>query len=72
MLQTRHAFDGGVTPSSKSADVGNVNLRLVHPLTGPVYVQGAESGDLLEVDILNIEACPMGVHYDNPRVRFSP
>ena len=48
VLQPRHALDGEVTPSSKSADMGNVNLSLIHPLTGPVYVQGAEPGDLLE------------------------
>ena len=60
VLQTRHALDGEVTPSSKPADVGNVNLRLVHPLTGPVYVQGAEPGDLLEVNILNIEPAQWG------------
>ena len=60
VLQTRNAFDGQVTPSSKAADVGNVNLRLVHPLTGPVYVQGAEPGDLLQVNILNIEPAQVG------------
>ena len=60
VLQTRNAFDGEVTPSSKAADVGNVNLRLVHPLTGPVYVQGAEPGDLLQVNILNIEPAQVG------------
>ena len=60
VMQTRNAFDGEVTPSSSAADVGNVNLRLVHPLTGPVYVQGAEPGDLLEVNILNIEPAQFG------------
>ena len=33
---------------------------LVHPLTGPVYVGGAEPGDLLEVNILNIEPAQWG------------
>ncbi len=60
VMQTRNAFDGEVTPSSTAADVGNVNLRLVHPLTGPVYVQGAEPGDLLQVDIQNIEPARVG------------
>ena len=36
VLQTRHALDGEVTPSSSNEDVGQVNLNLVHPLTGPV------------------------------------
>ena len=60
VLQTRHALDGEVTPSSQSADLGNVNLNLVHPLTGPVYVQGAEPGDMLEVNMLNIEPAQWG------------
>ena len=60
VLQTRHALDGEITPNSKSADAGNVNLRLVHPITGPVYVQGAEPGDLLQVDILKVEPAKWG------------
>ena len=60
VLQTRHALDGEVTPTSRAQDVGNVNLNLVHPLTGPVYVQGAEPGDLLEVNILQIEPASWG------------
>ena len=60
VMQTRNAFDGGITPNSKPADLLNVNLNLVHPLTGPVYVKGAEPGDLLEVNILNIEPTRWG------------
>ena len=36
------------------------DLGLVHPLTGPVYVNGAEPGDLLEVNILSIEPASWG------------
>jgi formamidase len=60
VLQTRHALDGEVTPATRPEDLRNVNLGLVHPLTGPVYVQGAEPGDLLEVNILNIEPARWG------------
>jgi formamidase len=31
-----------------------VNVGAVHPLTGPVYVKGAQPGDLLEVEFLDI------------------
>ncbi|MFQ6030670.1 MAG: acetamidase/formamidase family protein [Dehalococcoidia bacterium] len=55
ILETRHAFDGQVSPTSVPGDLLNANLNVVHPLTGPVYVQGAEPGDLLEVDIMEIE-----------------
>ena len=60
VLQTRNAFDGGVTPSSTSDDLRSVDLNLVHPLTGPVYVRGAAPGDLLEVSILSIEPAAWG------------
>jgi formamidase len=38
--------------------VSNLDLNPVHPLTGPVYVKGAEPGDLLEVELVAIEADP--------------
>ncbi len=60
VMQTRNAIDGGVTPDSRPEDLSNINLGLVHPLTGPVYVQGAEPGDLLQVDILDIEPARWG------------
>ena len=60
VLQTRNALDGGVVHTSTPEDLRNINLGLVHPLTGPVYVQGAEPGDLLEVSILNIEPASWG------------
>jgi formamidase len=55
VLQTRNALDMQLTPYSKADDLLKVDLNLVHPLTGPVYVKGAAPGDLLEVTILNIE-----------------
>ncbi len=58
ILETRDARDGQLTPTSGSSDAGRVNLNVVHPLTGPVYVNGAEPGDLLEVKILEVEPAP--------------
>ena len=40
-LETRDAFDGQIQPNSTAEDVGKINLNLVHPLTGPVYIKGA-------------------------------
>src|SRR2546422_8637167 len=60
IMETRDAFDGQITPTSTAADViptflgGPLNLNLVHPLTGPVAIQGAEPGDLLVVHIVDI------------------
>src|SRR5438876_11909063 len=60
IMETRDAFDGQITPTSTAADAiptflgGSLNLNQVHPLTGPVAVQGAEPGDLLVVHIVDI------------------
>lgn len=58
VYETRDAVDGQLSPSSTSSDVGNVNLNVVHPLTGPVFVKGAQPGDLLEAKIMAIESDP--------------
>ena len=50
ILETRDAFDGQMGPSAGLDVVAAPNLDVVHPLTGPVYVEGAEPGDLLEVE----------------------
>lgn len=53
-LETRDAFDGQITERCSAQDVAKVNINLVHPLTGPVYVNGAEPGDCLEVNIVDV------------------
>ena len=55
VLETRDAFDGQMGPQATLETVAGPNLNVVHPLTGPVYVNGAEPGDLLEVEILEVE-----------------
>jgi formamidase len=59
-IQTRDAMDGQVRPGLKAADLLTANPRLVHPLTGPVYVEGAEPGDLLAVHIDDIVTANRG------------
>jgi formamidase len=58
VYETRDAVDAQLNSSSKESDVGQVNLNVVHPLTGPVYVKGAEPGDQLEIELVDIEADP--------------
>lgn len=40
--------------------------RGMHTLTGPVYVDGAEPGDILEIRILNIELNDFGYNFLSP------
>ena len=56
VLETRDAIDGQLTPASTVADFANLDIGAIHPLTGPVYVKGAEPGDGLEIEFLDIEA----------------
>jgi formamidase len=58
VYETRDAFDGQLGPDSTETDVAALDLNVVHPLTGPVYVAGTEPGDLLEVKLVAIEADP--------------
>ena len=60
ILETRDALDGQVTPTSTVESLANADFDPVHPLTGPVYVEGAEPGDLLEVRIEEIRPEPFG------------
>jgi formamidase len=55
ILETRDAFDGQFGPNASLDVVAKPNLGVVHPLTGPVYIEGAEPGDLLDIEILDIE-----------------
>jgi formamidase len=70
VLETRDALDGQLTPDSTAEDVGRVDLGPAHALTGPVYVEGAEPGDLLEVKIQSIEAERFGFTMQAPGFGF--
>ncbi|HEX6335874.1 MAG TPA: acetamidase/formamidase family protein [Jiangellaceae bacterium] len=70
VLETRDALDGQIRPGGTAADVAATNLDVVHPLTGPIYVDGAEPGDLLEVEILDVVPDPYGFTVQVPGFGF--
>ncbi|HEX6325654.1 MAG TPA: acetamidase/formamidase family protein [Jiangellaceae bacterium] len=70
VLETRDALDGQIRPGATADDVAATNLDVVHPLTGPVYVEGAEPGDLLEVEILDVTPEPYGFTVQVPGFGF--
>jgi formamidase len=58
ILET-YDWTGGFIKNNESAeDVRDIDLSTVHFLSGPIGVEGAEPGDLLIVDILDIGALP--------------
>ncbi|MEP6527678.1 MAG: acetamidase/formamidase family protein [Nocardioidaceae bacterium] len=70
VLETRDAFDGQMGPAATLQAVAAPNLDVVHPLTGPVHVEGAEPGDLLEVEILDVEPDRYGYTVQVPGFGF--
>jgi formamidase len=54
-LDIRDGMDQQITTQTSSQDIPDVEGRRGHPLTGPIYVEGAEPGDLLEVETLEIQ-----------------
>ena len=52
-------WTGGFIKNNNSADdVRDIDLSIVHFLSGPIGVKGAEPGDLLVVDLLDVGALP--------------
>jgi formamidase len=51
-------LDGQIANNDDPSDIRDVDLSVAHVLSGPVAVRGAEPGDLLVVDILDIGALP--------------
>lgn len=53
--ETSEASDGQLHAKAGLDDLINLDFGPIHPLTGPVYVEEAEVGDILAVDVLKIE-----------------
>ena len=53
-LETRDANDLQIHAGTTAKDLEKLERTVAHPLTGPVYVKGAEPGDLLEIEYLDI------------------
>lgn len=62
-IVTFDCIDGGngqIKPNSTADDVTNFDVTLVDPVFGPVFVEGAEPGDALEVEILDLQTADWG------------
>jgi acetamidase/formamidase len=55
VFETLEASAGQITPKSTNADMAALSFDPIHPLTGPVFVDGAQPGDTLEVEILDLQ-----------------
>ncbi len=71
-VQTKEASDQQISPTSTLEDLANMDSSLVHPLTGPVYVEGAQPGDVLAVTLIEIEPLGWGWTAARPGGGFLP
>jgi formamidase len=60
VLECRDAIDGQVTAATRPSELAGLKLNRAHALTGPIHVEGAEPGDLLEVRIVDVEPDSVG------------
>lgn len=59
VFETRDCYDDAVT--SEDRPLGDRENTIENPATGPLYVEGAEPGDVLKVEILDIQLREWGV-----------
>jgi formamidase len=55
VFETRDALDSDLDLDSTADDLAALDLSLVHPMTGPVHIEGAQRGDVLAVTLVDIE-----------------
>ncbi|MDA0163975.1 acetamidase/formamidase family protein [Solirubrobacter ginsenosidimutans] len=54
VFETRDVFDDQLGPDSDTSALAGVDWERVYPLAGPVYVEGAEPGDTLAVELVDL------------------
>jgi formamidase len=60
LIATLNAIDGQITSRGTVADASTWDLNRARPLSGPIWIEGAEPGDLLEVKLVDIVAGESG------------
>ncbi len=55
VFHTRDALDSDLNLTSVADDLAAVDLNLVHPMTGPVHIEGAKRGDVVAVTLVDIQ-----------------
>ena len=68
VFETLDCFGGQLV--SEDQKMGGLDWTNINPATGPLYVEGAKTGDVLKVEILNIDLDDHGVmvHSEGERV----
>jgi acetamidase/formamidase len=72
LLHVRDASDEQIGPTSAVDAVAALDFSKVNPVSGPVYVKGAEPGDTLAVDLLEFQPPTWGGRRSSPGSGCSP
>jgi formamidase len=59
-METIDGLDRQIKPGMDASELLAVDMGRIHPLTGPVFVEGAEPGDLLAIKIEAVETVSHG------------
>ena len=59
-VQTIDASGGQLGPDSTLTDLGNLSFDKVNPVTGPIFVEGAEPGDAVAITFLDFKPSGWG------------
>ena len=70
VIETEDCFDNQIQSSEDVIE--SIDFNRVNPATGPIYIEGAEPGDTLVVDILSIEVADRGVMVAIPGMGVLP
>jgi acetamidase/formamidase len=54
-LETQDASGGQLSAESAVADIAGLDFARVNPVTGPIAVEGARPGDVLQIELLSVE-----------------
>jgi acetamidase/formamidase len=55
VIETRDVSDDQITPDSDVSAIAGLDWARVYPLAGPIHVEGAQPGDTLAIEILDLQ-----------------
>ena len=72
LFECREASDRRVTPGITAEELATRERMPGHPLTGPVLIKGAQPGDVLAVEVLNLAHKGWGWNSHSPNFGLLP
>ena len=69
-METIDGLDRQIKPGMTATELLSVEMGRIHPLTGPVYVEGAQPGDLLAIKIEAVNTASRGFTFIMPGFGF--